>query len=427
MLGEERRTPIAGTVLRKRAFEKYALTLREDILQYLPLSYKRAAQWLCGQFPSPRLQKWLLPQPSRLGIFKFPVKLIESVQRLGRAVFGNKRRLDLGNGDILILPDAYWALPEIWKSVASVRQRGVYIVVVLHDIIPLTHPAFVPSSGPREFREYLSQVVSHADLIVTVSQTIRDQLRQELPSIFPDRTSFPPVEAFRNGAGFAPKGGAVRQDLVELFARGGRPTPYLTVSTFDPRKNHPFTLDAFETLWASGKSHQLLFVGSRGWMSDDIIARIESHPQRDKNLFLYHDLTDSELHYCYQHARGTITSSFVEGFGLPIVESLWHGRKTFASDTPIHREVGGEQVSYFDLTAPDSLAQAIETWERQVAQGEPVDRPTVAPMSWRESTELLLETCLTAYASRRNSAQRNNCRSDEEAFEERELSASAVH
>jgi alpha-1,2-rhamnosyltransferase len=133
-------------------------------------------------------------------------------------------------------------------------------------------------------------------------------------------------------------------------------------------------------------------------MCGDLLARLEQHPRRGKNVFVFHGLSDCDLNYRYQRARGTISASAVEGFGLPIIESLWHGRRTFASDTPIHREVGGAHADYFSLASPAALAERIEAWERAIAQGESVQRPAVKPMDWRESTQTLLTRCLAAFA-----------------------------
>jgi alpha-1,2-rhamnosyltransferase len=409
--GQQHGRTVFGVVLGNTGFEKYIRgkdsedhapppTLRDNVLHYLPSAYIRAAELLCSRIKSRRFRSWLLPKPGHLGIFKSPIKLIEGTQKL---VGQNPRRqneLQLGKGDLLILPDAYWSKMEIWDHVRAIREQGVFVVVVLHDIIPLTHPQFVPPRGPANFRSYLQQAVANADLIVTVSQTIRDQLREMLPGIFPERDSFPPVEAFRNGADFEKsKEGTVRDELVKLFACSPQPSPYLSVSTFDPRKNHGFTLEAFEKLWVDGISARLMYVGGQGWMSEELLRKIETHPQLGANLFLYHDLTDAELYYCYQRARGTVSSSYVEGFGLPIVESLWHGRKTFASDTPIHREVGGDSATYFDLSSPQHLATAIAHWETALAGGAPIHQPNVRPMNWQESTSLLMEHCLAAFTA----------------------------
>jgi glycosyltransferase involved in cell wall biosynthesis len=126
------------------------------------------------------------------------------------------------------------------------------------------------------------------------------------------------------------------------------------------------------------------------------MQRISQHPLLNQRLFLFSDLSDAELQHCYRGARGVIFPSVVEGFGLPIVESLWFGKRTFVSDTPIHREVGEEDCCYFDLEDPHSLVSEIVRWESEVNVGHELDLPTRKPTGWRASTEQLMEHCLQA-------------------------------
>lgn len=409
ILGRERGQSISGVMLGAHGFEEYHLAagwdspvprpaLRDNVLCHLPRRYVEIAEWMCQGTKSRKIRSWFLPKPGHLGIFKPAVKLIE----LGHKISGRdqrcENRLGLGEGDLLILPDAYWTKMEIWKHVRAARERGVFVVVVIHDAIPLTHPHFVNPQFQKGFRQYLTQAVANADLLVAVSQTVCDQLREELPQLLPELREFPPVEAFRNGADFEDKGQMVRDELVRLFEQS-RSTPYLSVSTFDARKNYGFTLEAFEQLWSRGMDARIVFAGAQGWQSEALLDKIKAHSEFRKRLYVYHDLSDSELTYCYRRARGTISSSFVEGFGLPIVESLWHGRRTFASDTPIHREVGGNHVTYFDLASPEHLTGALAKWEAELLNGASIEQSQVRPMSWRESTALLLERCRAAYGA----------------------------
>lgn len=411
-IGRERDPAITGVVLGASGFELYSLrkdlegdgplpTLRQNVLFYAPQSYIAAAQWCSRWIRSRKFRSWLLPQPEHLGVFKPLMKLAELAEKLAGRQQQAARTLELGPGDLLILADACWKDLEIWEHVRRARAAGAFIATVIYDIIPLSHPQFVVSGHEAGFRQYLREAVTSSDLIVAISQTIRDQLREQLPVIFPDVESFPRVEGFSMGADFGETDQAVRKELVELFSQRTQPTPYLTVSTIEPRKNHSFTLRAMEMSWSRGANVRLMCVGKRGWMSDDLLRAIETHAEFGKRLFWYDDLSDSELFYCYRHARGTISSSFVEGFNLPIVESLWHGRKTFVSDTPIHREVGRAHVEYFGLSSSESLVRAIARWEAELALGANMEQRQIIPMSWRESTELLLEKTQAAYADAR--------------------------
>ena len=82
-------------------------------------------------------------------------------------------------------------------------------------------------------------------------------------------------------------------------------------------------------------------------------------PSTTASLFMFNDLSDAELAYCYQHAKALIFPSHAEGFGLPIVEALQHGLHTLVSDIPIHREAGRDFCTYFDPQSPAALARLV--------------------------------------------------------------------
>ncbi|MEQ1890587.1 MAG: glycosyltransferase [Alphaproteobacteria bacterium] len=179
----------------------------------------------------------------------------------------------------------------------------------------------------------------------------------------------------------------IRQTITDAFA--SRPA-YLIVSTVEPRKNHAYLLDAFDLLWDQGYDISLIIAGRIGWKVKDLVARIMTHSQYGKRLFLLSDLTDQEVVYCYRHAKMLVFPSIVEGFGLPIVESLSNRLPVLASDTPVHREVGKNQIGYFDLSNPRHLSDTIKNIE---ANGIPAGLQVPDDYkwtSWRESTRQLL-------------------------------------
>src|SRR6185295_17613573 len=98
--------------------------------------------WLCGRAESNRLKKWLLPPPGHLGFFRLPVSLLENMQRLAGRAPRHGSELGIGKGDVLLLPDNYWAKMEVWEYVQAARANGAFTVVMVCDIIPLTHPQY---------------------------------------------------------------------------------------------------------------------------------------------------------------------------------------------------------------------------------------------------------------------------------------------
>ncbi len=376
--------------------------MQSNVRSKLPQVYEKLAKALCKVIPSRNLRKWLLPEAGHLGMFKVPHTLYEKFSR--KMVVKNSKPIEPTDGDLFLLPDAYWPRRGVWAAVDHARERGAMIATVLYDLIPVTHPEFVGLKRKESFLQYLYNVATKSDLIVAISDTVRNQVVEFLPTICQDQTYCKDVRSFELGAELSSSKGHVRKAVQELFKPELEKTPYLMVATFDPRKNHRYLISAFDLLWQKQPDLKLCLVGRVGWLCEDILIQLEKHPRRNRDLFVFHDLSDAELQYCYSSSRGVVFPSIVEGFGLPIVEALWHGQKTFASDTPIHREVGRNDCSYFDLAEPQSLVDSILDWESQRAHSKP-QLPMRQPIAWSESNLQLFHHCLDAYFNRKKNSQ----------------------
>ena len=78
----------------------------------------------------------------------------------------------------------------------------------------------------------------------------------------------------------------------------------------------------------------LVVVGMVGWGVGDLLARIARNPGV-ASRFLHLDMVaDDGLAWLYEHALFTVYPSLVEGWGLPVVESLAFGTPCIASPVP---------------------------------------------------------------------------------------------
>jgi glycosyltransferase involved in cell wall biosynthesis len=357
---------------------------------------------VADRWPNPTLRKWFRPGSSHLGGYKIPHMVYARAVDLGRYARGGA--IDPSERDLLILPDAYWTEPGIWNTIDRYRRAGAFVATLVYDLIPISHPQFVGKKRQQKFRFYLEHVVQNSDLVIAISRTVRD----DLVRFIDDEMGVGPqglcrdIRYFTLGAEIHYAEGEIRTAISELFAATERYSPYLMVGSFDPRKNHHQAIDAFELLWRDDPKIKLCMFGRVGSLCEDVIHRIRKHPLLDRNLFVFHDANDAELLHAYQYSSGVLLPSIIEGFGLPIVESLWHGKKTFVSDTPIHREVGGDQCEYFELGFPGSLAAAISTWEsqRDSLPVFPKSCSRTLPTTWEKSAEQFLQICLDAYEAR---------------------------
>jgi glycosyltransferase involved in cell wall biosynthesis len=160
------------------------------------------------------------------------------------------------------------------RVLRPMRQCGARVVVLIHDLIPLTHPDIVPPKQPARFARRIAQVRAHASLVVAVSGDTENALRAH----WPDGPA-PPIVRAEIGV-------EVPDPPVAAKSARGR---FLMVGTLEPRKNHAVVLDAWEGLagdMAAEPLPRLDILGQPGWCGAEIAARIRAHPGYGTTVFL---------------------------------------------------------------------------------------------------------------------------------------------
>ena len=100
---------------------------------------------------------------------------------------------------------------------------------------------------------------------------------------------------------------------------------------------------------------------------------------------MFNSLSDTELDYYYKHSKALLSPSLAEGFGLPIIEALNQGLPVLASDIPIHREVGNDFCTYFDVNKPDNLAKIIINIEKTGKMPQVRSSKEYKAITWKDS------------------------------------------
>ncbi|MCX2543436.1 glycosyltransferase family 1 protein [Pseudomonas sp. COW5] len=323
------------------------------------------------------------------GLFGIPLRLVEQVNRY--QLPQRCEPLQHRPGDQLVLLDSSWH-SDFFLHAERLKREGVGIVAVIYDLIPLTHPQFYDTRLVQVFSEWFDWITRTADGYLAISATVRDQVREEvqrrLGSAQVEKRWF---DYFHLGSELDLQSveAAVEPRLERLFAT---PEPvFLMVSTIEPRKNHDYLLDAFERAWAAGSNARLCIAGRIGWKCDALLARVRNHAELNRRLFMFNDLSDTSLEYAYAHSSALVFPSFVEGFGLPLVEAMQRGLPAMGSDIAVFREIGGEFMAYFDLHDPQQLAELVLAFERSGQFPAARDVTDWQWIGWREASQQLAE------------------------------------
>lgn len=290
-------------------------------------------------------------------------------------------------GDRLLILDAGWLMVDEYKiAIQTAKNQGAETIVCLYDLFPLDFAAVFPFAVQQSFRRWFNEVIVSCDRVAAISRTVADDYFRYCADNHAEVKSGQQVLVWTLGADFTASKRQQATPRSENLIKASRPY-FISVGTLGVTKGHGFILDVFEDLWAAGADIACLIVGRPGWGSRALQARIRSHPEFDRRLYWFPDAGDAELTSLYSHARGLICASLVEGFGLPLVEGISMGLPVLASDIPIFREVGAQDVYFFDLLDRGSLTKLIESDLKP-----PVERHVAGVLSWRDATRQLLAT-----------------------------------
>ena len=269
------------------------------------------------------------------------------------------------------------------------KNKPLYIKIFCHDIIPLTYPRLVTKRANKKFSAYFKNTIQIADFFYCNSHYTKSELKNYLEK---NNYKIPPIEIVSLGSNiiktnnFQNVNVKIKEILKENFL--------IYVSTIEIRKNHQVLYEAYLKLIDRVENlPKLLFIGHKGWMVDKLLKKLSKDKRVQEKILIFDNVTDYELALLYQHCLFTLYPSFVEGYGLPIAESLNYGKYCLAANTGSLIEVGQNFIDYLD---PHDVQQWVDKLQvllsrpEYVKYKEKIIRDFYMGNSWREFAKLIL-------------------------------------
>lgn len=284
------------------------------------------------------------------------------------------------------------------KKLLEMRRFGVKIHFVIYDLLPILFERhFISGRNAAELHgNWLRAIGECSDSLVCISKSVADELNTWLLENPISRNGSLSVKSFHLGSDIQNSYPSIGmpEDGELVLKRMKKRISFLMVGTIEPRKGYAQTLSAFETLWKHDYDINLVIVGKQGWLVEQLVEKINAHPELGKRLFWLNGISDEYLEKIYTICDCLIVASEGEGFGLPLIEAAQHKLPIIARDIPVFREVAGEYGFYFDGLKEVELADAISCWldlKRQNKHPRSDDMPW---LTWKQSTQQLLDIIL---------------------------------
>ena len=221
-------------------------------------------------------------------------------------------------------------------------------IVTIFDLSFMHYPERYPRLQQRYLATQAARSCRQARRIITIAESGRQDVHHffkiplsQIDVVYPgvDAVYQPlpaqEVDAFRQ-----------REQLPEQFI--------LHVGTLQPRKNILVLLKALALMGEAALP--LILVGGKGWMFDEIFARVKALGLQEKVRFTGY-VADDDLPLWYNAATLLAFPSVYEGFGLPIVEAMACGTAVIAANASSMPEAVGDAGVLFDPHNPTELAE----------------------------------------------------------------------
>jgi len=257
-----------------------------------------------------------------------------------RSPYNSYPDVTFNDGDSVVLLGAGWNESTVLEKLAYIKERtSINIVQHVNDILPIYQPQLFADELPQIFRPYIDRVIHSADKISVISKATQRDIQ-----IYCKENSTPtPLIQFIQLGDDPQMVKSIRPEGIDAEERF-----ILAVGTFEVRKNYTLLYQAMKLAQLEGREiPKIVIVGRRGWLSDDIAHILKHDPLAKERILWLDTVGDEQLEWLYKNCLFTVFPSLGEGWGLPIVESLQHGKFCLASGVSSMLEIGEGLVDYF--------------------------------------------------------------------------------
>lgn len=244
---------------------------------------------------------------------------IEKQKRAGTPIKVNKRVVTTPN--FFITKSRLYTVGNAWISNAAylndlinlIEHNSLKYTALIYDILPITHKSYFPKESSMKFEKHLIQLLSYSDRCVGISNHTVSQLHSFCKSRLIANVSLSKM--------------TLSPTINERTKKINSPKRFiLYVSSINDRKNHSFLIDVWNDVVERNNKLadvKLILVGKGSFDKVNLNC---------KNVIHMNSLNDSEVAYLYNECLFTVYPSIAEGYGLPVVESLLHGKPCITTD-----------------------------------------------------------------------------------------------
>jgi glycosyltransferase involved in cell wall biosynthesis len=234
-------------------------------------------------------------------------------------------------------------------NIPTIKNHYGLTFQTIHDVRSLH---FQSQGLQTVFAKYAhNNTFNKVNKVITVSNTMRNEILRHYPKAN--------IQYLYNGLDLERFSSKSNTSLPQNHEISLPENFLLSVGHFEERKNYDTLIDAIKSLKNINISHSLVIVGNDNGDKQRIARKIKSMNLQD-SIFLYSNLSDSDVTALYNLCSAFIFPSTYEGFGIPVLEAMACRKPFILSNIEVFMEITQNQGIYFEPHNKDSIAEAIK-------------------------------------------------------------------
>jgi glycosyltransferase involved in cell wall biosynthesis len=284
-------------------------------------------------------------------------------------------------------PDLYHGLSH--ELPFGIEKSGVKTVLTVHDLIFIRHPELYKWLDRTIYTRKLVHSCKVADKIVAISE----QTRRDLVEIL--RLPEDKITVIYQGCNPIFRKIPVPDEIERIRLKYALPDKYLLfVGTIEERKN---LLGVIKGMHEAGIEMPLVAVGRK---RKDYFEKIDAYISSEgiRNVMFLEGIINTDLPVIYRNAECFVYPSFVEGFGIPLVEAAVSGTPVITTEGGCFPEAAGPGSVYVDPHNTSAIGNAIRMVLEDTALREKMIR-TGLEFTERFRDEIIAKDYMNLYKS----------------------------
>lgn len=238
--------------------------------------------------------------------------------------------------------------------IRKISKLGFRTIFFIHDLIPITHPEYCRENEDKLHIQRMQRAIKIATGIIVNSSYTQLELNRFIQQ---NKLPQPPITIAWLSA---------ELEACQTSATISLPqAPYFVLlSTIEARKNHYTILQVWLRLIEKYGSDcpKLVILGQRGWECEQVFDLLDRSVRLKSHVLEINTCNDTDLQHVLKNSQALIFPSFVEGYGIPLVEALSLSVPVLASDIAVFREIGQNIPEFIDPIDANKWQQMIENY-----------------------------------------------------------------